>query len=280
MKKLFFFLFILSPFYLFAQSDESTDFNSENTEVSDSTTIAEENQEVIPDPILEFVIATIKSVNDKWMEVNNISAEGLIKINTRNIQEEADIVVSVKKKDDLYFKIDGPMGIDVGAGHFNREKFTFADYLNDKAYTGTTNALNISSLTKIPVTFDELMNIISGGARIRKYDTDTCWYTEEGEYIVLQFLSAKGTYRKFYVNKAEMYVDRFIHINNKKQITLNVQYSNYVNSGNGIFAKKISVSRPFKGESFIFTYTKFVTGNTFLNFKVDIPSDFHRVKLK
>jgi len=214
------------------------------------------------------------------MEVNNISAEGLIKINTRNIQEEADIVVSVKKKDDLYFKIDGPMGIDVGAGHFNREKFTFADYLNDKAYTGTTNALNISSLTKIPVTFDELMNIISGGARIRKYDTDTCWYTEEGEYIVLQFLSAKGTYRKFYVNKAEMYVDRFIHINNKKQITLNVQYSNYVNSGTGIIAKKISVSRPFKGESFIFTYSKILINNSYLNFKVDIPSDFYRVKLK
>lgn len=234
----------------------------------------------IVDPVSEFVFAAIKSVNERWLEMNDIKATGTIKINTRSIDETADIESVIKKKDDLYFKIDGPLGVDVGAGHFNRKRFVFCDYINEKCYTGTTNNLNISSLTKISVTFDELMNIISGGARIRKYTSDSVWYTEEGNDIVLQFMSAKKTYRKFYVDKSTMLVRKFIYMNSKHQVVLNVEYANLVYYGNTAFAKTIYASRPFKGESFIIQYETFVNNNPYLSFNVNVPGDFRRVSLK
>lgn len=265
-------IFFFSVTYSISNISFAQDDDDGNT--SDSVTSP------IVDPVSEFVFATMKTVNEYWLEMNDIKATGTIKINTRAIDETADIESVIRKKDDLYFKIDGPLGIDVGAGHFNRKKFVFCDYINEKCYTGTTNNLNISSLTKISVSFDELMNIIAGGARIRKYTSDSVWYTEEGDDIVLQFMSAKNTYRKFYVDKTTMLVKKFIYMNAKRQVVLNVEYANFVYYGNGAFAKTIYASRPFKGESFIIQYETFMNNNPYISFNVSVPGDFRRVTLK
>jgi len=105
-------------------------FSVKSYSQEDTITVPEDTtQTVETDPVKLEVSRIIKEVNTRAAEIDNIISSGEIKIKTPKIDETGDIEIHVKKKDDLWFKIEGPLGIDVAVAHFNRDRFTFFDDL-------------------------------------------------------------------------------------------------------------------------------------------------------
>ncbi len=262
MKTLFYsFLFFvtLNSAYLFAQEEQDTAKISEDTLQVTET-----------DPVKAEISRIIKEVNSRAAEIDNIISSGEIKIKTPKIDETGDIEIHVKKKDDLWFKIEGPLGIDAAVAHFNRDRFTFFDDLNDVVTTGSTTILNIGTLTRIRCTFDDMLNSFSGTVRIPKGKKDVLEMKEEGNQYVLSLKRGTIT-RKYWVDKDNYSVYKYIYLSSKGQTLISFEFSNFSNYGTGSYAKKIEIRRPKQGEYFRVSLESVNLNQSYLDFKVDYP---------
>jgi hypothetical protein len=221
----------------------------------------------------------IKQVNEKSAVVNNIISTGGIVLKTPKHDNTASIDLKVRKNDELWFKIDGPLGIDVASGYFKRTDFIFVNSLQDRVVTGPSSAKNIGLLTKIRVNFDDLMNVFSGTVRITKKQNDTIFVDEDAnEYIVS--LKGANTMRKYWVSKKNYSVRKSTYYNNKNEITLNIDYSGFLNYNGSYYARNITITRPKQREYFAINLEKVTLNNGYMSFGLDIPSGVKRIKLK
>jgi hypothetical protein len=264
-----FYIFILSFLFftgnLFSQEEQDSSLTTE-----DSTITEEEEEEVETDPVKAEISRIIKEVNSRAAEIDNIISSGEIKIKTPKVDETGDIEIHLKKKDDLWFKIEGPLGIDAAVAHFNRKRFTFFDDLNDVVTTGSTTILNIGTLTRIRCTFDDMMNSFSGTVRIRKGKKDVLSMSEEGGQFVLSLKRGTIT-RKYWVDKYSYSVNKYIYLSSKGQTLISIEFSNFSSYGNGSYAKKIEIRRPKQREYFKITLESVSLNQSYLDFKVDYP---------
>ncbi len=269
MKRLFFTLaavFALYSFTTFAQEGQDSTLSPEDTiKITEDTLQTAET-----DPVKLEISRIIKEVNSRSAEVDNIISSGEIKIKTPKVDETGDIENHIKKKDDLWFKIEGPMGIDVAVAHFNRDRFTFFDDLNDVVTTGSTTILNIGTLTRIRCTFDDMLNSFSGTVRISKGKKDELAMTEEGNQYVLSLKRGTIT-RKYWVDKDNYFVYKYLYLSKTGQTLISFEFSNFTNYGTSTYAKKVEIRRPKQNEYFRLTMETVSLGQSYLDFKVDYP---------
>ncbi len=219
----------------------------------------------------------MKEVNRRYELTDNISSEGEVIIKTRTLDESASIQIRAKKKSDLWFKIEGPMGIDVATAYFGRNNFTYLNSINDYSITGPTNQMNISAVTRMKAYYDDLLNAFTGTVRIVKYMNDVMELQEVGSQHVLVFKTTndKGivTVRKYYVDKTTYVVNKTEQCNSAGHILSSLFFSNIIKSGDGWYAKKVEASNPKKGEYVKLIIEKYSTNHSNLSFYVSIPSD-------
>lgn len=247
------------------ENQDSTLSPEENTTITEDTTEAEET-----DPVKLEVSRIVKEVNSRSREIDNVISTGEIKIKTPKIDETGDIEIHVKKKDDLWFKIEGPLGIDAAIAHFNRDRFTFFDDLNDVVTMGSTSILNIGTLTKIRCTFDDMLNSFSGTVRISKGKKDELAMTEEGGQYVLSLKRGTIT-RKYWVDKDNYFVYKYMYISKTGQTLISFEFSNFSYSGTSTYARKVEIRRPKQNEYFRLTMENVSLNQGYLDFKVDYP---------
>lgn len=258
--------FILFTFRSFSQEGQDTVLSAEDTINITEDTI----QFTETDPVKIEISRIIKEVNTRAAEIDNIISNGEIKIKTPKVDETGDIEIHIKKKDDLWFKIEGPLGIDVAVGHFNRDKFIFFDDLNNVVTTGSTTILNIGTLTKIRCTFDDMLNSFSGTVRISKGKKDELSMTEEGNQYVLALKRGTIT-RKYWVDKDNYSVYKYIYLSKKGITLISFEFSNFASYGTSSYAKRIEIRRPKQNEYFRITLESVNLNQSYLDFKVDYP---------
>jgi outer membrane lipoprotein-sorting protein len=245
-------------------------------EEQDSTlNITEDSTKTEVDSLRAYISGIIKEVNRRSGLVDNMISSGEITVKTAQIDNSGDIEIHIKKKDDVWFKIEGPFGKDVAISHFDRKRFLFYDALNDEAITGTTNIINIGTLTRIRCTFDDLLNAFSGTVRIPKSKTDIMSIEEQGNQY--EVTMKRGTItRKYWVDKDNYSVYKYAYYDKKMQTLIQFEFSNFVTHGEGYYAKTVEVRRPKKNEYFKLKMESVSLDQSYMDFKVDVPSDAKR----
>jgi hypothetical protein len=252
----------------YSQDQQDTIMNAEDT----TFTVKEDTVLTETDPVKAQISSIIKEVNSRASEIDNVYSEGEIKLKTPTMDETGDVTMKVKRKDDVWLKIEGPLGIDVATGHFNRDKFVFFDDINDVVTTGSTTILNIGTLTKIRCTFDDLLNCFSGAARIPKGKKDQLSMTEEGNQYVISLKRGTIT-RRYWVDKTSYTVNKYDYLSKTGKTLIAFEFSNFSTYGTVSYAKKVEIRRPSKGEYFKITMETVNLNQSYLDFHVDYPSD-------
>ena len=267
---LFFILFILGIIRANAQEDTTLQNIKEDTTL---VTPLDSNLSTILDTsISSFVSGIIAEVNKRSALIDNIVSEGEIAIKTKDIDNSGSIDIKLKKKDDVWFKITGPLGINIAEAHFGRKKFVFYNARADEVITGSTTIINIGTLAKVRCTFDDMVNVFSGTVRIPKGKSDSLSYEEEGNKYVL--ILKRGTItRKYWVEKSTYSVHKYAYYGKTGALLIEFDFSEHTSYGEGSYANKVEVRRPSKGEYFTLKFETVNLNQPYINFKVDYPSD-------
>jgi hypothetical protein len=171
---------------------------------SDTTQVTEE------DSTKQFISNVIAEVNRRSELIDNIISEGEVTIKTKDIDNSGSIEEKVKKKDDVWFHITGPLGINIAEAHFGRKTFVFYNARADEVVTGSSSIHNIGTLAKVRCTFDDMLNVFSGTVRIPKAKSDSLSISEEGSNYVVQLVRGSIT-RRYWVDKTYYSVFKYAY---------------------------------------------------------------------
>lgn len=264
LKFLFFTLFILQ--FIKVNSQEVTDTTIQVIAGKDTLSSSQ------GDSLSNFAENIIKEVNRRSELIDNIISEGEITIKTKDIDNSASIDIKVKKKDDVWFQITGPLGINIAEAHFGKKNFTFYNARADEVITGSTTVINIGTLVKVRCTFDDMLNVFSGTVRIPKGKSDSASYTEQGNQYIVEV--KKGTVtRKYWIGKTDYLINKYCYYGKSGYTIIQFDFSNFVNVGEGSYAKKIEVYRPKQGEYFTLKFESVNLNQSYIDFHVNYPGD-------
>lgn len=255
-------IFIIG-FIIFVLSNKS--FSQE----SDTTQVTEE------DSTKQYISNIIAEVNRRSELIDNIISEGEVTIKTKDIDNSGSIEEKVKKKDDVWFHITGPLGINIAEAHFGRKTFVFYNARADEVITGSSSVHNIGTLAKVRCTFDDMLNVFSGTVRIPKGKSDSLSISEEGSNYVVQLVRGTIT-RRYWVDKTYYSVFKYAYYGKTGSTLIQFEFSNFVNVGESSYAKKVEVRRPKQGEYFKLEFETVNLNQSYISFKVDYPSDVTR----
>ncbi len=261
---IFIILFIFGLNQVFSQ--ESSDTTIQNINKEDTTQSSES------DSVKVFIANIINEVNRRSELIDNIISEGEVTIKTKDIDNSASIEQKVKKKDDVWFHITGPLGINIAEAHFGRKTFTFYNARADEVITGSSSIHNIGTLAKVRCTFDDMLNVFSGTVRIAKGKSDSLSYSEEGSNYVVELKRGTIT-RRYWVDKTYYSVFKYAYYGKTGTTLIQFEFSNFTNVGEGSYAKKVEVRRPKQGEYFKIEFETVNLNQSYISFKVDYPSD-------
>lgn len=74
----------------------------------------------------------------------------------------------IKKPDSVKLAVYGPFGIELAQMIVTPTEFQFYDPMNNKLYTGKNKAGIIEKILKVDLTFDDLMDALSGSVNLTK----------------------------------------------------------------------------------------------------------------
>ncbi|MCU0372159.1 MAG: DUF4292 domain-containing protein [Ignavibacteria bacterium] len=271
---------------VFSQEEDSS-FSSPDTISANYDTLRTTDSLIVKDslniaflnnPVRIRIAELIKTVNETSAYIDLLHSENVVKIKTPSLEATGEIEIKMKRNDDIWFRISGGFAFvskDAFIAHFNRDKFIYFDNLENKVIEGPTNEVNIGIIARMKCSFDDLMNVMSGACTIIYSDKDTLSMTEDQSNIIITVKGRKIL--KYWIDKELNCVNKYAYINNNFKEYLRIIYSNFSKVGNGYYAKRVEITRPFKNEYLKVANEKFTLNNPALQFKVDFPFDAKRV---
>ena len=231
------------------------------------------------DSLRTFISDIIKEVNRRSELIDNIISDGEVTIKTAQIDNSGSIDIKAKKKDDVWFKITGPLGINIAEAHFGRKKFLFVNNRSDEVITGSTTIINIGTLAKVRCTFDDMLNVFTGTVRIPLAKIDSLSIEDaSSQYIVAL---KRGTItRKYWVDKNNYSVFKYVYYGKSGATLIQFEFSNFYNIGESYYSKVVEVRRPKQREYFKLAFDGYNMNQSYISFNVDVPDDAIRKNWK
>jgi|WetSurMetagenome_2_1015567.scaffolds.fasta_scaffold25685_4 hypothetical protein len=220
----------------------------------------------------------IEEINKRSILIDKIHSEGELAIKTPSMDETGSIEIKEKKLDDVWYRIYGSFAIfskDAFIGHFSRKNFIYVNNMNETVITGKTTDTNIGYITRIRCSFDDIMNVMSGTCYIPVNEQDTISSEDDGSVIVIK--SGEKT-KKYWVSMSDYTVTKYIQYDEKNDVYLSVEFSNFVKAGNSNYAKRIVIQRPAKREKLTLALTEVNLNQGNLSFYVEVPSDYRKIR--
>jgi outer membrane lipoprotein-sorting protein len=231
---------------------------------------AKENRVLEKIPVKEIK----QRVNEQFNRIQSLEAEGTIAFDSPDMSNSGYIELSLRKPDSIYFKIEGPFGIDIASALITRKDFVYYNVQENKVIMGPTTALNIGAILRIKVSFDELINSFSGSFHFSDEDSDSIDAASENNFYVLQ---VKKDYikKKYHIDPETYSVNNYSVFNSKGKIILDVNYSKFetesTEEGIVYFPDQVTIHRPDVRQTVWLYYQSKEINKNDLNFKIKYP---------
>lgn len=229
----------------------------------------------------EITIAELKEkLNMRSGKINSLVASGNISFDSPERSGSGWFEIKLKKPDTIYIKIEGPFGISIANALITRNDFIFYNVQENTVIRGHSTELNIGAILKIKISFEQLINGLTGGFRFQVEPGDTMKAkVEERNYIIENYISSG--YEKFHI-APDIYLKKYEFKNLNGTALLETDYSAHVReeiSKTALdFPRKISIKNKTLKQSVYMEYENVSLNNEEIMFSIKIPSSAKQLK--
>ncbi len=232
-----------------------------------------EQKKIIP---AERLIVKLEANRRK---IKYFSAQGNVTVNSPQINSKFSFTVDYKKPDSLKLTAFGPFGMDIAALLLTQDFFNYYDAVANVLYQGENKDKIVSKIFKVPVSSNELVNLIIGKAdfeNVLRKEPEK-YELKNGKYF-FRFHQGDLT-REFTVSADNFLLENYKIISATKGIIFSVTYSNFKNVKGlrELFPFRIYVESPKNKANFEIKYSKVKINSKLNDLRLLIPGD---VKIK
>ena len=218
-----------------------------------------------------------QKLNQNAGMIETLEAAGTISFDSPDMSNSGSFELRIRKPDSLFFKIEGPFGIDIAAALITRSDFIYYNAQENKAFTGPTTDLNIGAILKVKANFDELMNGFTGSFSFFESEEDNNNAFLENAFYMIEFLR-EGKKEKYLIEPEKYVINTFKKFGHGNRTLLEICYSGYDNKDSISFPGQVKIINPEKKQTVWIQYESSSINKKNLSFKLRIPKSAKIIK--
>jgi hypothetical protein len=153
--------------------------------------------------------------------------------------------VAIKYPDSVYIKLEGILGIDGLVASINRDSFVVYNIINKYVIKGKTDSSGIRKAFDYEVSFNELIEVLTGLVFIPEKDTGNVIRFEADSCCYVLTLKEPVGYRKVWIDPGNQYaIVKIEHYNFDHQIIMQKEFSRFEKIQNIYLPRYVRIYRP------------------------------------
>jgi len=173
-------------------------------------------------------------------KIRSVTGYGSVSVESPELAQSGSFELELRKPDSVFVKIEGPFGISVGSALITRNNFVLYNSYQNQVITGPVNATNLRRIFRITLTFDELLNLFTGGSFLASDESQAEAVTVEDNQYILLYRSAAGS-RRYWIDPATLLITRVQHLDQKGKLYVEERYEKFRTLGGASLPRFIRV---------------------------------------
>lgn len=235
---------------------------------STNTTILS-NRSISSDQVHEIVSAN-------QIRMQTAKGEGTISVETPTMAQSGSFALTLRRPDSLLVILRGPFGIKVGSALLTRKNFWFYSSLENRLFTGETSPENLFRVLHVNLSFDDLLNLFTGGVFQRAdFGTPDQTDVEEAQYVLL-YRNGDGTH-KYYINPKNLLITKIQNLNDQGKLVFEQRFVNFQTIDSTQVPFNIRIIQPTERRMISVVYSDLELNSQDLEFTFSYPRNAERV---
>jgi hypothetical protein len=170
-----------------------------------------------------------EAVRTNTERVEALQGSGRLTVESPEINESASFSLYLRKPDTVMIRVEGPFGIEVGAGVVTRESFLFYNALQNQVIRGPSRAENLHRALRMNLSFDDVLSIFIGEAAVGGTLPDTT-ALDNGQYTFI-VQTDKG-WQQCWVDPSTLMIARTVQFNAEGRAVLERRFESFTRIDN------------------------------------------------
>ncbi len=211
-------------------------------------------------------------LEENCKSLETFEATGTISVDSKIFKNSGDFKFLMKKPDSLLINITGPFGINFATAAVAKTRLVYLNELtNQVLYTNTTQE-NIKKLLRVDISFEELIDIMTGCIVINpEGSVKQSSRVEEDQYIITQERS--GYLYKYWIDIRNLAVSKNLIHDKEGNILIDLQFGNFIEIEGIIIPRVINLTNSVRNENIKINYSKVSVNKRNLDLKIYVPED-------
>jgi len=218
-------------------------------------------------------------VGENQDRVHALTGSGTISVETSEMAQSGSFELTLRKPDSLLVKIEGPFGIDVGLALVTRDRFSFYYSFQNRLVEGPTNPANLSKVFHIPIDFDDVLNLFTGGFFLSEDRVSPSTFSIENEEFVMTYNSYTGT-RRYWVDPQTMQIVKIQHLDGSGRLVLEQLFSKFQTLNGVTIPHYVRVTMVRDRRRVSIAYSDVTVNPSDIDFSFDVPRNAARSRLQ
>jgi len=209
--------------------------------------------------------------------IHSLKGEGRISIETPDIAQSGSFFLTLRKPDSILINLQGPFGIKVGSALVTRTEFFFYSSLQNKLITGPANVENLNRILHVQLSFDDLLNIFSGGEFLED-DLRTPDETRiENDQFLFIYISQSSS-RRYWIDPTSLYIQKVQFLDNSGKLILEQTFNDFENVQGIMLPLAIRITQPKARQMLTLQYSDILVNAEQVQFTFTIPNNAERIR--
>jgi hypothetical protein len=209
--------------------------------------------------------------------MRSLKGEGTISVETPSLAQSGSFALTLRKPDSVLLNLRGPFGIRLGIALLTRQGFLFYNSIKNQLISGSTNNKNLSRIFRVNLSFDDILNLFTGGIFFAD-DLHTPDETRvEEEQFVLFYRSGEGG-RQYWIDPPSLLIRKIQFLDRDGKLTFEQSFSNFQTFDGVVLPSTIRVVQPKERQMVALVYSELSVNTDPIQFTLNIPSNAERIR--
>jgi outer membrane lipoprotein-sorting protein len=216
-------------------------------------------------------------VRANQFRLKNVKGEGTISVETPTTAQSGSFVLMLRKPDSLLVNLRGPFGIRIGSALLTRKDFWFYSSLQNRVFMGETSPKNLSRVLHVNLTFDDLMNLFTGGVFQQEDLRSPDQTGVEDDQFTLLYKNRPGIH-KYFINPQTLLITRIQNLDEEGKLLFEQRFLNFQTIDSTQVPLNIRIIQPKERRMVSVVYSDLEINQRDLEFTFSYPRNAERVQ--
>lgn len=218
-----------------------------------------------------------ETVRVNQIRMRSARGEGTISVETPTMAQSGSFVLILRKPDSLLINLRGPFGIKVGSALLTRKDFWFYNSLQNRVFTGETNPKNLFRVLHVNLSFDDLLNLFTGGVfQAGDLGTPNETGVEDDHYIYF-YRDSSGTH-KYFIDPQSLLITKIQNLDDSGKLLFEQRFLNFQTIDSTLVPLNIRIVQPRDRRMVSVVYSDLELNQDNLQFTFSYPQNAERVQ--